>query len=108
MEIRKGGAMRRLFWLILPVFAVFFAFTVRAEETPQVVTDPASAFVTGSIVVKGEAVADRSLPGSQRRLMALRGAKVVAFREVAEIIDGVIVTGETLIVNMAAESDTIR
>ncbi|MBI5641898.1 MAG: hypothetical protein HY954_00320 [Deltaproteobacteria bacterium] len=94
--------------LLIPVILLLFAASVWAEVMPQLVTDPRQAFVTGSIVVKGEAAADRNLPSGQRRLMALRGAKVVAFREIAEIIDGVAVSGETTVVNMAAESDTVR
>ena len=100
--------MRILKVLIVPVVLLLFAVVAWAEVMPQVTTDQRQAFVTGSIVVKGEAVADRGLPAGQRRLMALRGAKVVAFREVAEIMEGVTVTGDTSVVNMAAESDTIR
>src|SRR5574337_282209 len=40
--------------------------------------------------------------------MALRAAKVVALREVTEIVDGVSVNGETTVVNAAAESDVVR
>ncbi len=100
--------MRRLNAIVIPVVLFLFAVAAWAEVVPQVTTDPRQAFLTGSIVVKGEAVADRNLPAGQRRLMALRGAKVVAFREVAEVMDGVTVTGETTVVNMAAESDTVR
>lgn len=102
--------MRRVF--LIPFFIVLLAAFAWAEaqDYPQVVTDPRQAFITGAIVVKGEgaAPADKSLSAAQRRIMALRAAKVVALREVSEIVDGVSVTGETAVVNAAAESDLVR
>lgn len=103
--------MRKI--LLLPVFFVLFVTAVAAElgdNTPTLVTDPGQAFVSGSIVVKGEgaAPADRSFTGAQKRIMALRAAKVVALREVAEIVDGVAVNGETTVVNAMNESDVVR
>lgn len=98
--------MRRV--LLIPVVLVLFAAAVWAEVMPQITLDPRQSFVTGTIVVKGEATADRTLPVGQRRLMAMRGAKVEAYRNVAEIVDGVAVTGETTVQNMSAASDLVR
>lgn len=101
--------MRRAF--LVPFFMVLFlAAWAVAEDAPQVVTDPGQAFMTGAIVVKGEgaAPADKSLSAVQRRIMALRAAKVVALREVTEIVDGVSVNGETAVSNAALESDVVR
>src|SRR5574337_739525 len=97
--------MRRAF--LVPFFMVLLSLAAwaAAEDAPQVVTDPRQAFMTGAIVVKGEGAApeDKSLSAVQRRIMALRAAKVVALREVTEIVDGVSVNGETAVVNAAAE-----
>lgn len=100
-------------FLFIPVFMILFvAATVWAEmqSAPLLVTDTRQAFMTGSIVVKGEgaAPADRKLSAAQKRIMALRAAKVIALREIAEIVDGVAVTGETSVVDAAAQSDTVR
>lgn len=98
--------------LLVPVFLFLLAGALRAEMQgmPQVVTDPKQAFLTGQIVVKGEGAAptEKRLSAAQKRIMALRAAKVIALREIAEIIEGVTVSGETLVVNAAAESDTVR
>ncbi|MEK7772862.1 MAG: hypothetical protein AAB307_00820 [Deltaproteobacteria bacterium] len=80
------------------------------QGLPQVVTDPAQAFITGSIVVKGEGAAppNKTLTAAQKRIMALRAAKVIALREIAEIINGVAVSGDTRVLDAAVESDTVR
>ena len=89
--------------LALPVIAT-------AQQPPQVTTDPAQAFVTGSIIVKGEGAAptDRPLNAAQKRILAIRAAKVAALRELAEIVDGVAVSGETIVKDASVQSDTIR
>lgn len=105
--------MRR-FLAAIPLLAfVLIAGTIYAQmrqDLPQVVTDPKQAFVTGSIVVKGEGAApsDKGLSAAQKRILALRAAKVTALREIAEIIDGVAVSGDTTVVNAAVQSDTVR
>jgi len=80
------------------------------QGLPQVVTDPKQAFMTGSIVVKGEGAAppNKTLTAAQKRIMALRAAKVIALREIAEIINGVAVSGDTRVLDAAVESDAIR
>lgn len=103
--------MRR--FLLVPFLMVFFAASVWAQSGGDIlptITTPDQAFVTGTIIAKGEgaAPADRSLSPGQRKILALRAAKVVALREVAEIVDGVVVNGETTIVNASVESDTVR
>lgn len=110
--------MKRTPLFAVPLFLLILSFAVRSETlaqppaqmAPQVTVSQAQAFVAGQIIVKGEgtAPADRSISPGQRKIMAIRAAKVVAFREVAEIIDGVAVTGETTIVNASVQSDTVR
>lgn len=103
--------MRRVL-LAIPLFILLFAAAAYAGSNglPEVVTDINKAFVKGSLVVKGEggAPADPGLSLVQKRILALRAAKVTALRETAEILNGVTVSGETLIENAAAESDTVR
>ena len=96
-------ALFAFLFLALPVIAT-------AQQPPQVTTDPAQAFVTGSIIVKGEGAAptDRPLSAPQKRILAIRAAKVAALRELAEIVDGVAVSGETIVKDASIQSDTIR
>lgn len=98
--------------LAIPLFILLFAAAAYAESDglPEVVTDINKAFVKGSLVVKGEggAPADPGLSLVQKRILALRAAKVTALRETAEILNGVTVSGETLVENAAAASDTVR
>ncbi len=98
---------------LMPMFIMLFAVAAAAQMTampPQVTTDQKQAFISGSIIVKGEgaAPADKSMTPAQKRIMALRAAKVVALREIAEVIDGVAVSGDTTVQNAAVQSDTIR
>lgn len=107
----KEEAMRRVLAL-LPLFVLLVASAVHAgsDALPEVVTDINKAFVKGSLVVKGEGAApgDMELSAVQKRILALRAAKVTALREAAEILNGVTVSGETVIEKAAAESDTVR
>jgi hypothetical protein len=102
--------MKRI--LTVPFMIMIFAAVAWAQSGTELptVTDPDTAFVTGTLVAKGEGAApsDRSLTAGQRRILALRAAKVVALREIAEIVDGVVVNGETTIVNASVQSDTVR
>lgn len=105
--------MKKFLSFIPFVLVLLLSGLVRAEMQqgmPQLVTDPRQAFMTGSIVVKGEGAAppNKTLSAAQKRIMALRAAKVIALREIAEIINGVAVSGETRVVDAAVESDAIR
>ncbi len=99
--------MKRI-WIV-PFILLFFAVALRAE--PVLLSSATDdAFMTGSIVVKGEGVApaDRSLSVAQKKLLSLRAAKVIALREAVEIVDGVVVNGETTVLNAAVRSDIVR
>jgi len=103
--------MRRVL-AFLPFVVLFLSAVASAgtDSLPEVVTDIDKAFLKGSLVIKGEGAApvDMALSPVQKRILALRAAKVTALRETAEILNGVIVTGDTLIEHAAAESDTVR
>lgn len=77
---------------------------------PKEVRDPAQVFTERVLVVKGEGAApsDRPMGAGQKRLMALRAAKIIALRELAETLSGVRVSGETCIEDAAAKSDQVK
>lgn len=91
-----------LLFLAMPVI-------VKAQQPPQIVTDQTQAFIKGGFVVKGEGVPKEGVthPG-QRELTAKRAAMVVAQRNMAEILNGVRVSGQTFVRDSALESDQIR
>ncbi|MFQ5735271.1 MAG: hypothetical protein ACE5GY_00225 [Thermodesulfobacteriota bacterium] len=79
------------------------------DNNPEPSSGPSQAFVSGSIVVRGEGAAPSgAYSAAQKRLMALRAARVVALREAASMVGGVTVDGETTIVNAASKSDVVR
>lgn len=77
---------------------------------PIVTTSMSQAFVNGQLVVKGEgaAPADRPLSLAQKKILAIRAATVVAYRNLAEFMQGVNVYGETLVKDAAVSSDIIK
>ena len=77
---------------------------------PKEVRKNTEIFSERVIIVKGEGVApaDRPLSDAQKGMMAKRAAKVVALRELAEVLQGVQVTGATTVRDAAVASDEIR
>lgn len=77
---------------------------------PAPTTSISQAFINGQLVVKGEgaAPADRPLSLAQKKILAIRAATVVAYRNLAEFIQGVNVYGETLVKDAAVSSDIIK
>ncbi|MGA1845719.1 hypothetical protein [Deferribacter abyssi] len=69
---------------------------------PQPITNPSAAFSLGYMRVIGESEA------GQRRYAALRAAKVVAQRDLLEVIQGVTVSGDTTVQNGLLVNDVIR
>ena len=89
-------------FLALPVIA-------KAEQPPKEVTNITQAFIQGKLVVKGEGLPKKDAATSgEKELTAKRAATAVAQRNVAEVLNGVIVTGQTTVKDMALESDQIR
>ena len=89
-------------FLLMPVIA-------QAQQPPREVTDITQAFIKGGFVVKGEGVPKEGVthPG-QKELTAKRAAIVVAQRNLAEILNGVRISGQTTVKDAALESDLIR
>lgn len=78
-------------------------------QPPAVVTDITQAFIKGGLVAKGEGVPKEGITNlGQRELTAKRAATAVAQRNLAEILNGVRVSGQTTIKDAALESDFIR
>lgn len=99
--------MRKL--LFITLFLLIAALPVWAEAVPQETLDSQAALVNGAIVVKGIGAAPQGLfTLAQKRFMALRAAKAVAFREAAELLDGVTVSGDTTVFNASVESDIVK
>lgn len=80
------------------------------QAAPMVTSSPSQAFLNGQFIVKGEgaAPADRPLSLAQKKIMAIRAAQVVAYRNLAEFMQGVNVYGETLVKDAAVASDIIK
>ncbi|MBW7956702.1 MAG: LPP20 family lipoprotein [Deltaproteobacteria bacterium] len=90
-----------------------FALPLEAGSTdaalPEETTGAREAFIKGVMTVKGEGVApEGSFSHAQKRLLALRAAKIAAYREITERLDGVAISGETTIFNASASSDQVR
>jgi hypothetical protein len=99
--------------LLVGLAAVLAGGRATSEESappPKEVRDLKQVFTERVMVVKGEAAApsDRPLAAGQKRLLALRAAKVVALRELAETLSGVRVSGETCVQDAAAKSDEVK
>lgn len=96
------------------IFAIAFMFLglpvfVKAEQPPKEVTNITQAFIKGGLVIKGEGLPKKDAASQgEKELTAKRAATVVAQRNMAEVLNGVIVSGQTTIKDMALESDQIR
>jgi hypothetical protein len=100
--------MKRVLVLLLLLLPVLPGRALSADAPAE--TNPEGAVKKGSIVVRGtgSAPADETLGAAQKRIMALRAAKVVALREAAEVINGVTVSGATRVSDMGAASDEVK
>lgn len=88
-----------------------FPFQSLASEAglPKETAGARDAFLQGVMTVKGEGAApEGSFSQAQKRLLALRAAKIAAYREITERLDGVAISGETTIFNASAASDRVR
>lgn len=79
------------------------------QESLTITRTVTQAFTDGYIVMEGEGLpsANSSTLG-QRRLTAERAAEVVAYRNLAQFLDGVAVTGDTTTRDMQIRYDTVR
>jgi hypothetical protein len=101
---------RVLIAALVVALSVSRATSEEATAAPKEVRDLNQVFKERVMVVKGEGAApsDRPLGAGQKRLLALRAAKVVALRELAETLSGVRISGETCVEDAAAKSDQVK
>lgn len=79
------------------------------KENLQITQSPEQAFMNGYILVMGEGLPSPNArtPG-QERLTAERAATVMAYRALAEMLDGVAVVGDTVVKDMELQYDVVR
>lgn len=79
------------------------------QQNLAVTQSPSDAFINGYILVAAEGLpkADAVSPG-QKRLTAERAAEVLAYRKLAEFLDGVAVAGDSLVKDAALQYDLVR
>ncbi|MBI5047683.1 MAG: hypothetical protein HZB54_01850 [Deltaproteobacteria bacterium] len=96
------------------MFTMVFLFltlpVIAPAQVPSLTGTTSQAFIAGSITVKGEGVAPTNKPlnEAQKKILAFRAAKVMALRELAEILEGVAISGETLVKDASVASDVVR
>jgi hypothetical protein len=69
---------------------------------------PAEAIANGYILVAGEGLPMEGGSPARQRMTAIRAAEIVAYRRLAEIVNGVHVSGQTTVRHCALESDVVK
>jgi len=79
------------------------------QNNLSITTSPEQAFVNDYILVAAEGLPspNANTPG-QKRLTAERAATVLAYRQLAEFLEGVAVVGDTLVKDMELQYDVVR
>jgi hypothetical protein len=79
------------------------------QENLSITKTATQAFMSNYIVIEGEGLPskDASTLG-QKRLTALRAAEVVAYRRLAEFLDGVAIAGDSTTKDLALRYDVVR
>lgn len=93
--------------LCLAIATPLLAWPVQAE-TIQTLGDGKINWTRGTIVVTGSGAPPERGSAAQRRLMTERAAVADAYRQLAELINGVKVDSETVVRDFVTESDVIR
>lgn len=79
------------------------------SQNSRDLTDSAEEAVSeGFILVAGEGLAMPGGSEARQRMTAIRAAEVMAYRRLAEIINGVYVAGQTTVRECAVESDEVK
>jgi hypothetical protein len=69
---------------------------------------PQEAMTDGYILVVGQGLPMAGGTPARQRMTAIRAAEVAAYRRLAEIVDGVYVSGQTTVRECALESDVVK
>ncbi|MEW6214893.1 MAG: hypothetical protein AB1478_06775 [Nitrospirota bacterium] len=79
------------------------------QQKLSLTQSPADAFINGYILVSAEGLPKPDAVGpGQKRLTAERAAEVLAYRKLAEFLDGVAVVGDSLVKDAALQYDIVR
>lgn len=83
---------------------------IESSEEPKVVVKEVNPYqpVVIRVVGQGAAPYSTSLTPSQRKLLAMRSARLDAFRAIAEQVQGMKLVGNSAVSNMIATSDSFR
>ncbi|HRH82069.1 MAG TPA: hypothetical protein PLW81_13570 [Thiobacillaceae bacterium] len=79
-----------------------------AKQNLALTNTPTEAFAQGYILVAGQGLPKSGSNPSQQRLTALRAAEVAAYRRLAEILDGVTVSGQVTVRDCTLSSDLVK
>ncbi|MDP2279783.1 MAG: hypothetical protein Q8K51_16360, partial [Nitrospirota bacterium] len=79
------------------------------QQKLNITQTPSDAFINGYILVAAEGLPKPDAVGpGQKRLTAERAAEVIAYRKLAEFLDGVAVVGDTLVKDAELQYDVVR
>lgn len=97
-------------WLTVSlIFASIFSNQLVADEVIKQTSNGGINWSQGTIFAHGYGVAPQEQLGSAKaRLLARRAAQLDAYRNLAEIVNGVRVNSQTIVQDMTLASDTVR
>lgn len=98
--------MRSRFFCSLIVAAL--CGSVSAEEVIKNKPNGAMNWSKGTVSAIGYGVPPDDVPAVKRRLLARRAAQLDAYRNLAEMVNGVRVTSETIVQEMVTQSDAVK
>ena len=79
------------------------------QNNLSITKTPQQAFISDYVLVVGEGLpSPASQSPAQRRLTAIRAATIVAYRQLAEFLDGFAVVGDTMVRDAALQYDVVR
>lgn len=79
------------------------------QQKLSITQSPSDAFINGYILVAAEGLPKPDVVGAgQKRVTAERAAEVIAYRKLAEFLDGVAVVGDSLVKDAALQYDVVR